>query len=102
MADYAFQEYATFNWITHLESFDSHSLDSNRDETSCLRRSLALLHQRYRKENAEVGLSSSKEATEAESIDVSEELNAWRRVYERVEILHPGDGLQSTVFVILV
>ena len=96
-AEYAFQEYATFNWIHHLEALESHEVDSNRDETSCLRQSLAQLHQQYFKNNLEnrAGLQS---VIEAKNIDVLEALKAWRRVYESVEVLHWGDGLQRSRF----
>ncbi len=97
-ADYAFQEYATFSWVHHLESFESHELDSSGDETSSLRRSLALLHQKHWEELTESGLGSDKEGTEAENISILEELNAWRSLYERFEMLPSGDGLQSRHF----
>ena len=57
-----------------------------------------MLHQKHWEEQAECGLSSEKEGTEAENIDILEELNAWRSMYERVEILRSGDGLQSRKF----
>lgn len=101
-ADYAFQEYATFNWIHHLESLESHKLDLDQDETSDLRRSLTLLHQQHLEDNARNDLFSGEQGTEAENFHVSEELNAWRNVYERVEVLHWGDGLQSNGFRTLV
>ena len=59
---------------------------------------MALLHQKHWKEQVESGLSSDKEGTEAENINILEELNAWRSVYERVEMLHSGDGPQSWKF----
>lgn len=97
-ANYAFQEYATFSWVHHLGFFESHELDSSSNETSSLRGSLALLHQRHWEDQAESGLSSDKEGTEAENINILEELNAWRILYERVEMLHSGDDLQSREF----
>lgn len=91
-ADYAFQEYATFNWIHHLESLESYKLDSSRDETSNFRPALALLHQHYLEDNLHTGLTLGEEGKD---IDISEELNAWKIAYERVEVLRQGDGLQN-------
>ena len=93
--DYAFQEYATLNWIHHLESLESHELDSNQDETSRLRRSLAVLRQHSPEENAGDRPKLGQKDTEADYIYVSDELNAWRSVYDKVEILYRGDGFQK-------
>lgn len=96
-ADYAFQEYATFNWIHHLRSLKSHEWDLNEYEPSSLRQSFALLHQQHLEEDAEVGVISGNEITGAGNVHVVEELNALRSVYERVDILHRADDLESRV-----
>lgn len=98
-ADYAFQEYATFNWIHHLESLESYKLDSSRDETSNFRPALALLHQHYLEDNLHTGPTLGEEGKD---IDISEELNAWKIAYERVEVLRQGDGLQSSISLVLI
>ena len=95
--DYAFQEYATFNWIYHLGSLNCHELDSNRDEDLNLKHTLALLHQQYLKEESNTGLSSD-DSTEGKGIDISEELRVWRRLYENVKNLHRGNDPQGIEF----
>ena len=64
---------------------------------SDLRRSLALLHQHHFEDSARNDLGSGKQDTDAENVNVSEELNAWRSLYEGVEILYQGEGLQSNI-----
>ena len=95
--EYAFQEYATFSWIHHLGSLDCIELDSNRDEELSSKHILASLRRQYLEERSNTGLRSEN-STEAEDIDVSEELNHWRHLYKNVETLHRGNGLQGIVF----
>ena len=77
-------------------------LDFSRDETSSLRRSLAILHQQHEEDSANNGPGSGKEGTKVEITNVMAELNTWRSVYERFEVLHRGEGFQGTALWILV
>ena len=95
--EYAFQEYATFNWIHHLESLGCIELDSNQDEELSLKRILASLRRQHLGEKSNTGLRL-KIYTEAKDIDISEELKYWRRLYKNVETLHDGNDLEGIEF----
>ena len=95
--EYAFQEYATFSWIHHLESLDCNELDPDRDEELSLKHILASLRRQYLEEKPNTGLRS-EDNTEAKDINVSQELRHWRRLYKDVETLHSGNDLQGIEF----
>ena len=80
--DYAFQEYATFNWIHHVSSVS---------DTSNLRDSIRYLHKRHLRQFPRLNSDSNFGESAIDEHDVSAALEDCRKAYDQVDNLY-ADG----------
>ena len=80
--DYAFQEYATFNWIYHVSSV------SNK---SGLRDSIRYLHKRHLQQFSRLDSHSNFEESAIDGNDVSAALEDCQKAYDQVHSMY-ADG----------
>ena len=83
--EYAFQEYAAFNWIHHVKNLADHGEVATNAEMSSLKNAVVILYQRLFDQLAKGNSDSSIQGFEITSHSISAVLDNCQKSYDMVD-----------------